>query len=122
MQGDDREAHSCVLDRVGKTQACHYHSGDMPGIPAEPHTSQPPTLICTPLTPFPPQVTDTEHLLDDLRACNRSFNVIERSLNEYLDCKKLIFPRFFFLSNDELIEILSEAKDPLAVQVSQSVY
>ncbi|GFH22694.1 uncharacterized protein HaLaN_20201 [Haematococcus lacustris] len=62
------------------------------------------------------QATDTEHLLDDLQACNTSFNVIERSLNAYLDSKKLLFPRFFFLSNDELIEILSEAKDPLNVQ------
>ncbi|GFH11504.1 uncharacterized protein HaLaN_07012 [Haematococcus lacustris] len=66
--------------------------------------------------PDPMGATDTEHLLDDLQACNTSFNVIERSLNAYLDSKKLLFPRFFFLSNDELIEILSEAKDPLNVQ------
>eukprot|EP00798_Chlamydomonas_sp_ICE-L_P021154 gene21154-28043_t len=62
------------------------------------------------------QMTDTEHLIDDLMGCNGAFNNIERSLNEYLDSKKIIFPRFFFLSNDELIEILSEAKDPLQVQ------
>lgn len=55
-------------------------------------------------------------LLEELNDMNIKLEEIQKSLDMYLETKRQIFPRFYFLSNDDLLEILGQSKNPKAVQ------
>lgn len=49
-----------------------------------------------------------ENILTELILC-------EKALNDYLETKRLIYPRFYFISSTDLLDILSKGNDPEAV-------
>ncbi|KAJ3602266.1 hypothetical protein NHX12_030025 [Muraenolepis orangiensis] len=53
--------------------------------------------------------------LADLRGLSDGLERCQKGLNDYLDSKRNAFPRFFFISDDELLSILGSS-DPACVQ------
>lgn len=60
--------------------------------------------------------THHDHLFETLNEMNTKLEEIQKSLDMYLETKRQIFPRFYFLSNDDLLEILGQSKNPKAVE------
>lgn len=58
----------------------------------------------------------TKNLLKDLNTNRDLLEKVQKGLADYLQTKRVAFPRFFFLSDEELLQILSNTKNPTAVQ------
>ena len=51
-----------------------------------------------------------------LKANNETLEYCNNKLEEYMEGKRKEFPRFYFLSNDELIDILANSQDVDRIQ------
>jgi len=56
-------------------------------------------------------VMHREKILENFEQCNRLLESITNKLYIYLESKRFLFARFFFLSNDELITLLSNSRN-----------
>lgn len=63
------------------------------------------------------QACHRDGLLKLLTGMNETLEQIQKALDAYLETKRQVFPRFYFVSNDDLLEILGQSRNPAAVQV-----
>jgi dynein heavy chain len=55
-------------------------------------------------------------LFQQIEQMNLDLDRVQKGLKDYLEAKRSVFARFYFLSNDDLLEILSQTKDVEKVQ------
>lgn len=65
---------------------------------------------------FAIQATHREGLIDTLKDLSERLELILKSLEIFLEAKRQCFPRFYFISNDDLLEILGNSRNPDMVQ------
>ncbi|KAH0814233.1 hypothetical protein GEV33_008564 [Tenebrio molitor] len=56
------------------------------------------------------------NILPDLLHCNQQFELINQGVNRYFDKIRQYFPRFYFVSNEEMFRILSLTNDPTGIR------
>ena len=50
-----------------------------------------------------------QKLLDQFTEGNKLLESVQKGLADYLETKRLAFARFFFLSNDELLQVINDS-------------
>ncbi|NXE83161.1 DYH17 protein, partial [Cochlearius cochlearius] len=61
------------------------------------------------------EATNKPGLYDKLEALQKRLALCEKALAEYLETKRLAFPRFYFVSSADLLDILSNGNEPVEV-------
>ncbi|XP_048056692.1 dynein axonemal heavy chain 11 isoform X1 [Megalobrama amblycephala] len=61
------------------------------------------------------KVTNQPGFLEQLETLQQRLSVCEKALAEYLETKRLTFPRFYFVSASDLLEIVSKGTQPRQV-------
>ncbi|XP_029380608.1 dynein heavy chain 11, axonemal [Echeneis naucrates] len=61
------------------------------------------------------EVTNQPGFLENLETLQQRLSVCEKALAEYLETKRLTFPRFYFVSASDLLEIVSKGTQPKEV-------
>ncbi|XP_026133128.1 dynein axonemal heavy chain 9 [Carassius auratus] len=67
-------------------------------------------------TPNVVEATNKPGLYNKLEDIQSRLSLCEKALAEYLDTKRLAFPRFYFISSADLLDILSSGTNPHQVQ------
>lgn len=57
------------------------------------------------------EATNRDKLYENLEDIQNRLSLCEKALAEYLDTKRLAFPRFYFVSSADLLDILSNGKN-----------
>ncbi|NXD84162.1 DYH17 protein, partial [Halcyon senegalensis] len=66
-------------------------------------------------TPNVIEATNKPGLYDKLEELQKRLALSEKALAEYLETKRLAFPRFYFVSSADLLDILSNGNEPVEV-------
>eukprot|EP01028_Stygiella_incarcerata_P006524 TRINITY_DN2668_c0_g1_i2.p1 TRINITY_DN2668_c0_g1~~TRINITY_DN2668_c0_g1_i2.p1 ORF type:complete len:4588 (-),score=1267.00 TRINITY_DN2668_c0_g1_i2:3353-17116(-) len=68
------------------------------------------------MDPIAKKISLMDNVMDMLVEMNEKLENVQKQLDQYLETKRQEFPRFYFLSNEDLLEILGQVRDPSAVQ------
>ncbi|XP_065549706.1 dynein axonemal heavy chain 17 [Lathamus discolor] len=66
-------------------------------------------------TPNVIEATNKSGLYEKLEGLQKRLVACEKALAEYLETKRLVFPRFYFISSADLLDILSNGNEPVEV-------
>ncbi len=66
-------------------------------------------------TPNVVKFTNRKRLYEELEDIQKRLSVCEKALADYLETKRLAFPRFYFVSSSDLLDILSKGNQPVQV-------
>ena len=63
------------------------------------------------------EATNQPNLYEKLESLQENLVLCEKALAEYLETKRLAFPRFYFVSSADLLDILSNGNNPPVVSL-----